>query len=215
MPQEMEAEVEKCNSMKALQAVAQSNPQFKEAALDSVAPVKIVLTDIAKRLEVKDKKFSVFTAASADELDDLSVALLSIDKEFPHGVSDKFSTKELSGRLIKFVDHCCVQRHYFFDIIKCGEANCDICLPTRLAPDIFSTLKHLPDPVPGYENHYQKFSDVLGTKATEQHRPSSKKQSVRDRSLPFTASIQHVKNISMMLMCDKCEMWRLLYSKRK
>ena len=141
--------------------------------MDSVAPVKIVLTDIAKRLEVKEKKFSVFTAASADELDDLWAALLSIDKEFPYGVGDKFSAKELSGRLVKFIDHCCVQRHYFFDIIKCGEADCDICLPARLAPDVFSTLKHLPDLVPGSDDHYKKFSDVFGTKTTEQYRLSS------------------------------------------
>ena len=33
--------------------------------------------------------------------------------------------------------------------------------------------------------------------------------------LPSSASIQHVKNIDMMLMCDECEMWRLLYAKRK
>ena len=47
MPQEMEAEVEKCNSMKALRAVAKRNPSFKEASLDAIAPVKIVLTNIA------------------------------------------------------------------------------------------------------------------------------------------------------------------------
>lgn len=45
MPQEMEAKVEKCNSMKALWAVAQRNPAFREAALESIAPIKIVLTD--------------------------------------------------------------------------------------------------------------------------------------------------------------------------
>ena len=71
MPQEMVAEAEKCNSMKALQAVAQRNPEFREAALDSIAPVKIVLSDIAQRLELKERKFSVFTAASSKELDDL------------------------------------------------------------------------------------------------------------------------------------------------
>ncbi len=46
---EMEAEAEKCNSMKALRAVAERNPAFRDAALDSIAPVKIVLSDIAKR----------------------------------------------------------------------------------------------------------------------------------------------------------------------
>ena len=59
MSQEMEAEVEKCNSMKALRAVAEKSPAFSEAALDSITPVKIVLADIVKRLELKEKKFSV------------------------------------------------------------------------------------------------------------------------------------------------------------
>ena len=215
MSQEVEAEAEKCNSMKALRAVAERNPAFREAALDSIAPVKIVLTDIAKRLELKGKKFSVFTAASPEELDDLWTTLLSIDQEFPHARSDKFSAKELSEKLVKFIEHCCIQRHYFFDILKCGKVNCDICLPPRLEPHIFSTLNHLPDPVPGSEGHYKKFFDVFGTTTTEEHRPSSKKRSSKDKSLPFSASIQHVKNIDMMLMCDECEMWRLLYAKRK
>jgi len=40
------------------ESCSSGNPTFKEAALDSVAPVKIVLTGIAKRLAVKEKKFS-------------------------------------------------------------------------------------------------------------------------------------------------------------
>ena len=86
-------EAEKCNSMKALRAVAERNPPFRDAALDSIAPVKIVLTYIAKRLELKGKKFSVFTAASPEELDDAWTALLSIDQQFLHGRNDIFSTK--------------------------------------------------------------------------------------------------------------------------
>ena len=183
--------------------------------MDSIAPVKILLTDIARRLELKGKKFSVFTAASSEELDKLWTTLLSIDQEFPHERSNKFSAQELSERLVKFIKHCCIQRHYFFDMIKCGKASCDICLPPRLTPDVFSTLNHLPDPVPGPQDHYKKFSEVFGTKTTEEHRPSSKKRSSKDKTLPFSAGVQHVKNIDMMLMCDECEMCRLLYAKRK
>ena len=215
MSQEMETEAEKCNSMKALRAVAERNPAFRDAALDSITSVKIVLTDIAKRLELKGKKFCVFTAASPEELDDIWTALLSIDQQFPHARDDKFNAKELSERLVRFIEHCCIQRHYFFDILKCGKANCDICLPPKLGPDLFSTLNHLPDPVPGTEEHYKKILDVFGTRTTEEHRPSSKKRSSKDKSLPFSASIQHVKNIDMMLMCDECEMWCLLYAKKK
>ena len=44
MSQEMEAEAEKCNSMKALRAVAERNPAFREVSLDSIATV-ILLKD--------------------------------------------------------------------------------------------------------------------------------------------------------------------------
>ena len=140
MSQEMEAEAEKCNSMKALRAVAERNPAFREAALDSIVPVKIVLTNIAKRLELKGKKFSIFTAASTEELDDLWTTLLSIDQLFPNVRSDKFSAKELSEKIVKFIEHCCFQRHYLFDILKCGKADCDICLEHQGLHLMFSQL---------------------------------------------------------------------------
>ena len=38
---------------------------------------------------------------------------------------------------------------------------------------------------------------------------------MRLKSLLFYASVQHVKNSGMMLMCDKCDMWRLIYATRK
>lgn len=43
----------------------------------------------------------------------------------------------------------------------------------------------------------------------------AKQRTIGDKSLLFSASIQHVKNIDMMLMCDECGMWHLLYAKWK
>jgi len=127
--------------------------------------------------------------------------------------NDKFSAKELSKRLVKFIEHYCIQlqRYYFFDILKCGKANCDICLPPKLGPDLFLTLNHLPDPMPGTEEYFKVFPCVWNLRAQtfKQTRLS------KDKSLPLSASIQHVKNIDMMIMCDECEMWHLLYAKRK
>ena len=37
----------------------------------------------------------------------------------------------------------------------------------------------------------------------------------RKETLPFTASLQHVKNVDIMLQCDECGLWRLLYSQKK
>jgi len=156
-------------------------------------------------LELKGKKFSTFAATSVQQLDDLWTALLTIDEEYSYSRKDKFSAKELSQKLIKFMEHSCTQRHYFFDIIKCGET---LCLPPRLPPDAFGKLNHLPDPVPEPGDHYKKFTEVFGTKTTEEHRPSSKKKSSKDKSL---VSIQHVKNRYDAIV----QSWHLLYAKRK
>ena len=47
-------------------------------------------------------------------------------------------------------------------------------------------------------------------KQMEQTIPSKDTQT--KETLPFSASIQHVKNVDLMLQCDKCAMWRVLYS---
>ena len=71
----------------------------------------------------------------------------------------------------------------------------------------------MPDPTPGVDNHYIPLHDLFGQATSEKHRPSlTLKQS--KKTLPFSTSLQHVKNVDMMLLCDECEIWRLLYAKR-
>ena len=47
-----------------------------------VALVKVILSDMVQRLELKEKKFEVFTAATQEELDAFWTVLLAVDKEF-------------------------------------------------------------------------------------------------------------------------------------
>ena len=82
MPDEMEVEAARCNSLKALRKVAERNPEFRSACLDSVAPVKVILSDMVRCLELKEKKFEVFTAAIQEKLDAFWTILLAVDKEF-------------------------------------------------------------------------------------------------------------------------------------
>ena len=112
------------------------------------------------------------------------------------------------------MSHCCKQRHYYFDILKCGERKCKICLLTRLPTDVFKGLNHLPDRLPGTEGHCKHFAEVFRSKTSEEHRPSLKR-AAKEKTLPFYASLQHAKNADTMLMYDECEMWRLGYSRRK
>ncbi len=52
------------------------------------------------------------------------------------------------------------------------------------------------------------------SKTTEEFRPSLVSRS-KLRTIPFSPSIQHVKNADIMIQCEECQMWRLVYSKYK
>jgi len=60
------------------------------------------------------------------------------------GEDDKMAS-DLKGKksLEKFLDHCCVSRHYFFVIKKCGTQDCDICSPPRSPPEVFASLHQM------------------------------------------------------------------------
>jgi len=96
----------------------------------------------------------------------------------------------------------------FLDILKCSLPNCTFCKPPHLPKEDFVKLHHLPDPVIGDDDHYQPFSKVFGTHTTEKDRPSAQKS--KDSGRQFT--LKHVKNANLMLMCEECSLWRLLYT---
>ena len=114
-----------------------------------------------------------------------------------------------------FLDHCTRQHHYFFEIKKCGENSCGVCKQIRLPREVFEKIKPFPDPMPGKDEHYLSLAELYGTDTTEEYRPSAMKKSSKQRSLPFQGKLQHVKNANMVVECDECGMWRLLYSLRK
>ena len=148
-------------------------------------------------------------------MDRLWTSVLVLNQEFQYGHSEKISAKDTMFDLARFISHCCKLRHYFLDILKCGKSNCTIRLPIRLPSTEFQKLDHLLDPVPGTEGHYKPFTDMFKTKTTKEHQPSKCAKPQKEKSLPFYTSVQHVRNMEVMLMCDKCGMWHLLYSKRK
>ena len=74
MPEEMEAEAARCNSLKTLSALAERNTEFCDTSMDLITPVKLLL-------ELNEKKFIACTAGVQYELDALWT-LLAIHKEF-------------------------------------------------------------------------------------------------------------------------------------
>ena len=212
MDEENERLAAKVGSMKESRNVAAKHLDFKEALLDSVAAPKVCLTDVLKRLQLKGTSFNVFTPATQEEMDACWASVTQIDADVTCSLTK--ATLPNHPRIQEFRDHCCRKRHYSFEIQKCGSYDCEVCKAPRLSEEVLQKLQFLPDPTPGIDNHYIPFHDIFGQPTSEKHLPSlSLKQS--KKTLPFSASLQHVKNVDMMLLCDECEIWRLLYSKKK
>ena len=211
----METIVSRCNSMKELRKAAEKQPEVAGAVLDSMSQVKIIVSDIVKCLSLKGRPFKVFPAASQHDIEDIWSSLHSIDESL--NFEEKYQKASLPSHpsLKEFLHHCCQQRHYSFCVKKCGDINCKICKPPRLPREVFSKIHYIPDPIPSSNGHYKPFSEVYGMQTTECHRPSLAKHPKRMKSLPFVASVQHVRNVSLVIQCEECEMWRLLYSPRK
>ena len=76
---EFEAEAKKCTSLATLCDAANRWPEFRTAALDSIAHVKLLLVMLLERLELKGKKFSSFPSASEQDIDSMWEMVQVID----------------------------------------------------------------------------------------------------------------------------------------
>ena len=121
-----------------------------------------------------------------------------------------------SGKnFVKTVVECLWYVDGHHEKFKKQSDTCDIFKPVKLPKEVFDSLHVLPDLVPSEDGHYKTLEELLGTETDGSHRPSLQKTSKRKKTLPFSASVQHVKNVDLMLQCDGCFMWRLLYSRFK
>lgn len=121
MTEEMEMEV-----VKALRVVAQHKTNLAGAVSDSIAPSKILLTDIARRLELKSKNL---------KSSQLPVPMSWMNSGLPYCLwmkSDKISAKDLTPLLVGFFTHCYREGHYLFEVMKCARGALFACKPPRL-----------------------------------------------------------------------------------
>ena len=79
MDDSFESEVSKCKSLKELREAAKRRSGFQEEAIDSVSHVKVLLTQIFERLQLKGKKFTIFSAASPQSIEEMWKELQSVD----------------------------------------------------------------------------------------------------------------------------------------
>ena len=187
--------------------------QISNLQLLTVWLMSNLLVMLLEKLELKGKKFSSFAPSTEDNIDSVWSELLIVDSTLQ---KDEFLTKRnLPSKqdLMAFLKHCCTRRHYSFQIKKCGSDTCDICKSVELPKEVFHSLHVLTDPVPSEDGHYKTLEELLGTETDGSHRSSLQKTYKQKKTLPFLASVQHVKNL--MLQCDECSMWRLPYSRFK
>ena len=127
MSDEVEAELKKCSSLADLRKLAKRNSQIVSAVGDSLSPVKIQLTKIMERLQLKGTNFKVFAAATKDDIDSFWAALLALDAtlDLDHKVT-RHSLINSHVKIVDFIMHCCQSSHYTFDILKCGSSDSNL-----------------------------------------------------------------------------------------
>ena len=126
-------------------------------------------------------------------------------------------TKKLVSKkpaLCAFLEHCCIARHYSFQVKKCGIPTCHICKPVRMNADQLCTTFLIRYQIPMNTTSVSQMYMVK--KNTEEYRPSlqaTRKNS--KQSLGFTPCQQHALNVGLLVQCEECDMWRLLFAKDK
>ena len=137
--------------------------------------------------------------------------ILLVDDTLIRGDTTKKAIKD-KEKLLKFLGSHCRETHYAFSVKKCGSQSCQVCKPPWLRPSVFSTLHHLPDPTPR-DGHYKGFDELYGKPTTETHRPSLQKTATKGYGMPFSPTAQTAKNTKLLVECEECGKWRVLYSK--
>jgi len=209
---EFEKTIAHCNSLKEIR-----KSDLKSEVATSLAPPIELLNDIFKRLLLKENNFLLYDSASDSEIQAFWEILLQIEPLLQITDSTKKDIED-KPTLLAYIKHCCKATHYSFQVKKCGKTDCCLCKPVRMQHSTFKGLNFLPDPVPGIDGHYKAFEDVYGSTTTEEHRPSLvefKKAKAHQKSLEFYTSLQHVTNVGVVIQCEECEMWRLLFCRKK
>ena len=81
------------------------------------------MSSIFSHLELKGRVIETLEAASDDEVESLFAKIIPVDASVQQSDTQK---KNLNKRKLQdYINHCCVQRQYFFSIRKCGSATCD------------------------------------------------------------------------------------------
>ena len=104
-------EAKKCTSLADLRKATRSYLD----SLESMAPVKILLSDFFQRIELKKKKFEVGVAGSDSNVEEMWENVTAIDPSIDPRETLNKGNLSSKPRLVSFLNHSCRQRQYFFE----------------------------------------------------------------------------------------------------
>lgn len=107
MDADYEKEVGKCNNLSDIRAAAEKNTEFRATTLDSIAPVKVLLTKLFDRLQLKGESFTASTSATDADIDDLWESAREVEPSLVRGESLRKEHLAKKENLKKFMEHCC------------------------------------------------------------------------------------------------------------
>ena len=205
---DFEASIHNCNSLKELRTACTSPRDLSQC----LHPATDLLNSILHQLELEGKAFDTYDAADDNEIEAFWEVLQQVDETLTSSDTTKKAIKDKAA-LTEFLNHCCRLSHYSFQVKKSVGNQTTICKPVRMDPVVFSSIHFLPNLVPGVDDHYMSFQEAYGQPTSDKHRPSLQLKKRKEAS--FSPSQQHVKNVGLLLQCEECDKWRLLFCKHK
>ncbi|KAI8517529.1 hypothetical protein Bbelb_035460 [Branchiostoma belcheri] len=201
MTPDMERLFHSVNTMKEARAVAEKRPGLKQAIVESTEQVRGMINTLLQRLSLKKEAFSCVEPASDLEVEEMWNLILLIDKTVTQTDTTKVKLQTKTD-LLAFMEHCCVSRHYFFSIKKCGMDGCRHCKRPRLPTEVFNQLESFPDPMlDSTGEHFKPFTEAYGRETTEADRPSLSRTT--GHGMPFSPNAENTRGVVTCLDCNK------------
>ena len=210
MSSAMEKKISGANNLKEMRDILTEKNEQTEWENSISAPKKLI-SEQMKQLDLKDKAFQIFNPADEESMAKMWDKCLEIEESLKKDSLTAKDTKSLDN-LQKFLHHCCVEGQYTFQIKKCGGIECSICEPLR--DDRCKDIGTLPFPVQK-DDHFKPFSEVYNTKTNDKPPSKTVRPAATRTKIPFSPSVQHIRNSDTMVQCGECDKWRLVFSKKK
>ena len=192
---ETEKRINNCNSMAAIQKLADKHDGIKEKWAKAVEPVQSVVKDRFMRLSLKEEPFQHEEPVTERAINELKECHLK--KLFPTLDLSKLR-KDHTSKVPSYhawLEAHCRQRQYNFQIRKCNDESC-CSLPSAPA----ALLTWLPDPVlQANGEHYKSYTEVKDVDTTEDDRPSLKLKATKIQKLNPKPIKQPRKDVKAMM----------------